>query len=177
MARGESDGTAPGDCVARRGYASGVEAAVPDRAAGGRTDAAPGALAAAGRVVSNSVTAAVGAHYRTVQRWVADYRQGGVVAVIARHKGGHGHPRRLTADQEAALAVEASRGRFRTATEARQWLSAQYGVAYTEGGMYSVLARLRLHPKVPRPVNPKANVAVQQAWKRGRSRPPSRQPA
>ena len=124
-----------------------------------------------------AVTAAVGAHYRTVQRWVADYRQGGVVAVIARHKGGHGHPRRLTADQEAALAVEASRGRFRTATEARQWLSAQYGVAYTEGGMYSVLARLRLHPKVPRPVNPKANVAVQQAWKRGRSRPPSRQPA
>lgn len=124
-----------------------------------------------------AVTAAVGAHYRTVQRWLADYRAGGVAAVITRHKGGHGQPRRLSPDQEAALAAEASRGSFRTATEARQWLRTRYGVTYTEGGMYSVLARLRVHPKVPRPANPKADPAVQQAWKKGISPQPSRQPA
>lgn len=114
-----------------------------------------------------AVTAAVGAHYRTVQRWVADYRQGGVAAVVGRHKGGHGQPRRLTPDQEAALVAEAGRGTFRTATEARHWIRDQFGVAYTEGGLYSLLARVRVHPKVPRPANPKADPSVQVAWKRG----------
>jgi transposase len=110
---------------------------------------------------------AVGAHYRTVQRWLGDYRRGGVAAVTARRSGGHGLPARLSAEQAAALRAEAARGTFRTATEVRDWIAAQFGVQYGAGGIYSVLARLGLHPKVPRPVNPKADPAAQAAWKKG----------
>lgn len=112
-------------------------------------------------------TAAVGANYRTVQRWVRDYRQGGVDAVTARRSGGHGAPPRLTPEQAAALREQAATGAFRTAAEARTWIAAQFGVHYGAGGIYSVLARVRLHPKAPRPVNPKANLAEQEAWKKG----------
>lgn len=112
-------------------------------------------------------TAAVGVHYRTVQRWMGDYRRGGVAAVLARHRGGHGQPRRLTADQEAALTAAAAQGQFRAAAQVRQWLMAQFGVTHGAGGIYSLLARLRLHPKVPRPTNPKAFPPAQTAWKKG----------
>ena len=45
----------------------------------------------------------VGVHYRTVQRWVSWYRQGGVAEVCARHGGGHGQSAWLTPTQEAAV--------------------------------------------------------------------------
>ena len=111
--------------------------------------------------------AALGVHYRTVQRWLTDYRAGGVAAVTARRSGGHGQPSRLTPEQEAAVRAQAATGAFRTAAEARRWIADRYGVTYGAGGIYSVLARLRLHPKVPRPVNPKADRAAQDAWKKG----------
>lgn len=116
-------------------------------------------------------TAVVGAHYRTVQRWVTDYRRGGVAAVLARRRGGHGQPRRLRPEQEAALVAEARRGTLHTAGDVQQWLRDQFGVHYTAGGIYSLLARLRIHPKVPRPANPKADPAAQAAWKKGASPP------
>jgi hypothetical protein len=47
-----------------------------------------------------------------------------------------------------------------TAHQARQWVeAATVGVTYTEGGMDALLGRLGIHPKVPRPVNPKADLA------------------
>lgn len=109
----------------------------------------------------------VGVHYRTVQRWLGDYRRGGVAAVTARRSGGHGLPARLSVEQEAALRAEAATGKFHTAAEVREWVAAQFGVEYGPGGIYSVLARLKVHPKVPRPVNPKADPAAQAAWKKG----------
>ena len=109
----------------------------------------------------------VGVHSRTVQRWLSDYRQGGVAAVTARRSGGHGLPARLSEEQDATLRAEAATGAFRTAAEARAWIAAQFGVHYGAGGIYRVLARLKVHPKVPRPVNPKADPAAQAAWKKG----------
>jgi transposase len=109
----------------------------------------------------------VGVHYRTVQRWMTDYRQGGVDAVVARRSGGHGRAARLSAEQAEAVRSAAATGVFRTAAQVREWIEDQFGVAYGEGGIYSVLARLRVHPKVPRPVNPKADHAAQEAWKKG----------
>jgi len=118
------------------------------------------------------VAEAVGVHYRTVQRWAAWYRAGGV-AEFGRHKmGGKGQAPLLAAGQQAAVADEVATGRFRTAAEIREWIAATYGVGYTEGGTYSLLARLRCAPKVPRPLHRKADEAAQAAWKKGASSTP-----
>jgi transposase len=73
----------------------------------------------------------------------------------------------LTAAQQAALLAEVTSGRFRTYDEARVWVEQSFGVAYRYQGMYSVLARLAVHPKVPRPMAAKADPAQQAAWNKG----------
>jgi len=111
----------------------------------------------------------VGVDYRTVQRWVAWYRQGGRAEVQRRHMGGVGQPSRLTPAQQERVAQEVATGRFRTAAAIRGWVAQTFAVTYTEGGMYSLLGRLRLAPKVPRPVHEKADLDAQEAWKKGGS--------
>ena len=116
------------------------------------------------------VAAAVGVHYRSVQRWAAWYREGGLAEVGRRRMGGKGQAPFLTPEQQAAVAAEVGTGRFRTAAEIREWIAETYGVAYTEGGGYCLLARLRCRPKVPRPQHLKADESAQAAWKGGGSR-------
>jgi len=113
------------------------------------------------------VAAVVGVQERTVQRWVGWYRDGGLAAVRAHRQAGTGQPSFLTADQQAQLWAEAAGGAFRTAAAAQQWIETQFGVRYRPGGMYALLGRLRIQPKVPRPVNPQADQVAQAAWKKG----------
>jgi transposase len=123
------------------------------------------------------VAQVVGVHERTVQRWVGWYRAGGVAAVAGHRQAGRGQPSFLTADQQTQLWEQAATGAFRTATDAQRWVAQQFGVHYRPGGMYALLGRLRIHPKVPRPVNPKADQVAQATWKKGGSAPPSRRRA
>ena len=122
------------------------------------------------------VAEAVGTEYRSVQRWVAWYRRGGLAEVQAHAMGGVGQPAWLTADQQEAVATSVATGRFRTAAEIRDWIAEQYGVDYTVAGVYSLLDRLRCSPKVPRPVHAETDRAQQTAWKKGDSAPHSPQP-
>lgn len=118
----------------------------------------------------DEVAGVVGANYRTVQRWVAWYRDGGLEAIRAHRMGGYGQMSRLTAEQQEQQeqpAVEVATGRFRKAVAIRAWVAETFGVTYTEGGMYSLLERLRCTPKVPRPLHEKANLDDQEAWKKG----------
>jgi transposase len=110
---------------------------------------------------------AVGVHYRTVQHWVRWYEAGGVAEVRARRQGGNGQPPKLDADQQAVVAAEVATGRFHTSLAIGAWITATYGVSYRPGGLWSLLARLRCGPKVPRPLHAKADLAVQAAWKKG----------
>ena len=106
---------------------------------------------------------------RTVERWLGWYRRGGLGEVLRRVPG-HGTvgpARRLNAEQERSLVAACAAGRFRTCDEARAWVAAEYGVAYRYSGFWTVLARLGVHPKVPRPVAEKADRAAQEAWKQG----------
>jgi len=119
----------------------------------------------------------VGVDYRSVQRWAAWYRTGGLPAVRAHRLGGTGQPPFLSPAAQAQVADEVATGRFRTAGEIRDWIRAQYGVTYTLGGVYSLLERLRCAPKVPRPVHAKADPEAQAAWKKGASSRRSRQRA
>jgi len=120
-----------------------------------------------GERLVGEVAAIVGVDYRTVQRWVAWYRSGGIEAVRAHWLGGPGKAPRLTPEEQEQVAQDVATGRFRTAAAIRAWITETYGVTYTEGGMYSLLARLHCAPKVPRPLHAKANLDDQDAWKKG----------
>ena len=116
---------------------------------------------------------ALGVDERTVQRWLAWYRAGGLAPLEGRHAGSQGAPSFLTPKQKTELADEVGTGRFRTAAEIRQWVQEGWGVTYTEGGMYALLGRLRCAPKVPRPIHEKTDQFAQARWKKGGSPPPS----
>ena len=94
-----------------------------------------------------SVAAAVGVHYRTVQRWVGWYREGGVPEVVLHKMGGKGQVPFLTDEAQEQVAQEVATGRFRTGGEIRDWIAEQFGVTYKMGGIYSLMHRLRCSPK------------------------------
>jgi transposase len=121
----------------------------------------------------DEVATLVGTTYRTVQRWVAWYRADGLDEVRRRRAGGYGQTPRLTEEQQEQLAQEVATGRFRNAVAIRAWVAETFEVIYTEGGMYSLLERVRCGPKVPRPLHEQANLADQEAWKKGGSSMPS----
>jgi transposase len=110
----------------------------------------------------------VGAGERTLHRWLAWYRQGGLVAVQAhRRRRAKGRLSYLTAQQRAALAQRAQGGAFFTIWDAVGWVEEEYGVRYTYWGMRSLFGQLHLRKKVPRPLAVKADLERQEAWKRG----------
>lgn len=115
----------------------------------------------------SSVAGAVGVHYRSVQRWVGWYRQGGVANILSHKMGGKGQEPFLTDEAQEQLAREVGTGRFRTAREIREWITEEYGVTYTRGGIYNLMHRLRCSPKVPRPLHAKADQEQQDSWKKG----------
>jgi transposase len=122
---------------------------------------------------TREAAAVLGVDERTVQRWLAWYRAGGLAPLEGRHAGSQGAPSFLRPEQKAALAEEVATGRFRTAAEIRAWVQEQWGVSYTEGGMYALLKRLRCAPKVPRPIHERADHRAQARWQRGGSHKPS----
>ena len=112
---------------------------------------------------------AAGVGLRTAERWLGWYREGGLAAVLRRVPGcgGRRSTSWLSPEQERALVAECATGAFRTYDEARAWVAAEYGVAYCYKGMHAALHRLGVHPKVPRPVAEKADVAAQESWRQG----------
>src|SRR5918999_4416147 len=89
----------------------------------------------------------VGFSYRTLQRWVAWYRQGGLHAVLAKTPGHGAQGKRpwLNSKQKDILLAQARQGDFRTIQDAVTWAEAQWGVRYSLKGMYSLFYR----PKGP----------------------------
>jgi transposase len=106
---------------------------------------------------------------RTVVRWLAWYRQGRTEEVLRRVPGhaATGSACWLSPEQQAALLARCAEGAFRTYEEARCWVEREFGVRYRYDGRHTLLTRLTVHPKVPRPTAAKADPAVQEAWKRG----------
>ena len=106
---------------------------------------------------------------RTLARWLGWYRQGGLEEGLGRVPG-HGAPgaaRRLTPEQREALLARCAQGSFRTYGEAQHWVAQEFGVRYRYSGLYDLLRRMTVHPKVPRPTAANADPAAQAAWKKG----------
>jgi transposase len=113
------------------------------------------------------VAGLVGVHYRTLQEWVAWYREGGVAEVLQHRHGGHGGRESwLSEEQEAELTAKAEAGEIRTIHDGVEWAKGQ-GIEYTYWGMRSVFYRLGLKKKVPRQKAPQASAEEQEAWKKG----------
>jgi transposase len=129
-----------------------------------------------GRTLQEVVTL-VGVAYRSLQRWLDWYRADGLTAVYAHTGRSPGRARWLTPAQEQALCAHLADGGTFRAADARAYLQTTCGVTYTRGSVYTVLARLRCAPKVPRPHNPQSSAADQEAWQKGGSAPRSPQPA
>jgi transposase len=120
-----------------------------------------------------------GVGQRSLERWLGWYREGGLAAVLRRVPGygARGQPSWLTPAQQQALLAETAQGAFHTYDEARTWVAETFGVLYSYKGMYTLLARLDVHPRVPRPQAEKADPVAQDAWKRGALRPSSVRPS
>lgn len=110
----------------------------------------------------------VGVHHRTVREWLRWYREGGIAA-IRQHRRGNRQGRKpfLTAEQCARLIEQAGQGTFLSIQAARFWVKEHFGVDYTYWGMRSLLGRLQIKRKVPRPLAAKASLEAQEAWKKG----------
>ena len=122
---------------------------------------------------ATEAAALVGVHRGSVQRWLGWYRQGGLAAVAQHRQGGRqGRAAYLTAAQQAQLTAETAQGTIRTVGAAVRWAERELGVRYTYWGMRTLLHRLQIGPKVPRPLAAKADLDAQEAWKRGASRRP-----
>lgn len=114
---------------------------------------------------------ATGVSRRTLTRWLGWYRRGGLEEVLSRvpGHGAVGSECRLSERQQELLVERASLGEFRTYEEARRWVEEEWGIGYRYKGMYALLARVGVRPKVPRPAAEKADPEAQEAWKRGGS--------
>ena len=116
-----------------------------------------------------AVAAVVGVSRNAVQQWLRWYRCGGLAAVRSHRRGGPGKPSYLTPDQAEQLVAAAAAGVFATAADVRDWIEARFGVAYTVGSLYTLLPRLGIRLKRPRPHHPQADPQAQAAWKKGGS--------
>ena len=118
-----------------------------------------------------SAAEATGVSRRTLTRWLGWYRQGGLAEVLERvpGHGATGSECRLSEHRQGQLLERASLGEFRTYEEARRWVEEEWGVKYRYEGMYALLARMGVRPKVPRPAAEKADPQAQETWKKGDS--------
>ena len=65
------------------------------------------------------------------------------------------------------MVAEAAQGVFGSAQAVRDWIEERFGVVYTRDSMYTLLPRLGIRLKVPRPRHAKTDPQAQATWKKG----------
>jgi transposase len=108
-----------------------------------------------------------------VTRWLEWNRAGGLAQVLERvpGHGARGKESRLSEVQKEELEQRCRKGQFQSSPEVRDWVEQQWGVVYRPRGMATLLRRMRIRPKVPRPQAERADPKAQERWKKGGLRP------
>ena len=90
----------------------------------------------------------VGVNYRTVQKWVSWYRQGGLDEVRGRKQGGSGGVvSRLGEEEMGKLKAKMEEGAFKTIWDAKKWVWDEFEIEYSYWGMRGVFDRMRAKKK------------------------------
>ncbi len=112
-----------------------------------------------------------GAGRRTVQKWIRKYNKGGIEEL--KDKPRTGQPTRLPAEMEEAFCQRIQAGPLEqdgvsvlNGPAIQRLLEREFGVVYSLWGVYSLLHRLRYSYLCPRPQHEKADLKVQQEFKK-----------
>ena len=110
-----------------------------------------------------------GVKERSGQRYVQQYKAGGLENVLGRQHGGdHGNQARyISREQELQLKAVADAGEIKTVWSGIDWVKQHCGVHYSYEGMRTVFKRIKLNKKVPRRQHVKSDPQAQEAWKKG----------
>src|SRR5437762_4493202 len=109
----------------------------------------------------------VGFVYRTVQKWLGQYRRRGRAGVLQAVRPPPPPPERLTPAQWDAVRAQLRAGTTRTIAQLQRWMRREFAVTWSYNGLRKALRRHRIRLKVPRPRHEKTDRAAQDAWKRG----------
>lgn len=90
----------------------------------------------------------VGVTERSLQNWWRLYRQQGLVALMRVEPN---RKPRLSEEQQQILVQETSKGQFSTIAEISAWVGENFGIGYTDVGMWKLVRRLKIKKKTPRP--------------------------
>lgn len=106
----------------------------------------------------------VGLKRRRSQQIWQQYRQDGLSALLSTpYKGSWG---KLDSQQQARLLQRLDQDDVFTQQQIIDWLQAEMGITYTQGGVSDLLTRLKIKAKTGRPVNVRKNEAGEQAFKK-----------
>jgi transposase len=120
----------------------------------------------------------LGVCLRSIRTWISWYKEAGSTSMKEHLTGGRqGQKPYLTKEQEEKLIEHAKKGHITTINDASKWIKQEFGVTYTIWGTRSLLARLKIKKKVPRPIADKASMHEQEEWKKGVYLPPLKKTA
>ena len=112
----------------------------------------------------------VQAHWKTVQSWLRRFRESGFSGLFESPRSGA--PQKITADAENWLEEkvkalsEARTGGYITGQQLQHLLAEQYGINCTLKTVYNTLHRLNFSWITSRSMHPKADPAIQEAYKK-----------
>ncbi len=108
--------------------------------------------------------AMVGLQRRRSQQLWKQYQEEGLSALLTTHYKGSWS--KLGSQQQARLLQRLDQDDVFTQQQIIDWLKAEMGITYTQGGMSELLSRLKVKLKTGRPVNVRKDEAGERAFKK-----------
>lgn len=108
--------------------------------------------------------AMVGLQRRRSQQLWKQYSEGGLSALLTIHYKGSWS--KLDSQQQARLLQRLDQDDISTQQQIIDWLKAEMGITYTQGGISELLSRLKIKSKTGRPVSVRKDEAGERAFKK-----------